>query len=263
MRRPAASSRAIHGAASSRRADRIEHRQHRAGRAAVPWTLERPDGGDHRGHRVGVRRRHHARGEGRCVHAVVRCRHQIGIERAGALHAGARGAGHAQIVCGMAEARIGREHCHAFAPAPPRGGKHRDRGGELDFQLSGRDVIGAQVSQRRAQCVHRVGRIERIAQRRQAREGAHPRAAERRAQRGVRVVVGQRAVPQQPAHRLEVVMQRQFFHVVAADHQAAALAVDVAQLGVGDHHAFQSVRIHRQLLVAWLHHDWQIKVDQC
>ena len=62
--------------------------------------------------------------------------------------------------------------------------------------------------------------------------------------------VGQLARPEQRARRLEVGALRQLLHVVAADHEPAALAVHVREPRLRDHYALESVRRrrHRPLL---------------
>src|SRR6185503_20755070 len=60
-----------------------EHVEHRPRRPAMEWTLHRTDCPRHGAHHIGARTRDHARGERRCIHAMVDHGDPVRVERAG------------------------------------------------------------------------------------------------------------------------------------------------------------------------------------
>jgi hypothetical protein len=112
MRRPAASSPSSHAIGARGLADRVEHVEHRSRGAAVQRALERADAADDGGDQIGSGRCDHARGERRCVHAVVDHGDEVRLERARREDVGGAGR-HPQVIGGVAERRLGRDRRRA------------------------------------------------------------------------------------------------------------------------------------------------------
>ena len=81
IRSPRSSRSLTYPSGSPARGDRVEHRQHAGGRAAVQRAGERADRRRHRRRAVRAGRRGDPRGERRCVQAVLGGRDPVGVER--------------------------------------------------------------------------------------------------------------------------------------------------------------------------------------
>ncbi len=113
-------------------ADRVEHVEHRSGRAAVQRALQGADGRRDSRDQVGAGRGHHPCSECRGVHPVVDDGGQVGFESAGSLLV-AGDAEHAQEVGAVGGTRVGRDEPAAsvvHAPGTADDAYHRgDLGG--------------------------------------------------------------------------------------------------------------------------------------
>ena len=126
-------------------------------------------GGDG-GEQIGLRRGHHARREGRGVHAVVAHGDEIGVERRHLARVGLAAEHHRQRVGGMARGGIGCDRVVALGALHQRAGDHRKRADDGGLVRQAR--FGAQPRDRRAKTVDDRQAARDAEQIRQPGEGA-------------------------------------------------------------------------------------------
>ena len=195
----------------------------------------------HRREQIGLRRGHDARREGRCIHAVIAHRDEIGVERRHLARVGLAVEHHRQRVGGMADGRIGRDGIAALRALHQRARDHRKCADDGGLMLQ--SGFGAQSGD---------GGAETVDDRQAARNAQQAPAAGQRRARGPRP--GRRAprprvdrlagpaAPQPGGDALEAGLAREVADPLAGDDQFAALAIDMAQHGFGGGNAVQPDR---------------------
>ena len=141
----------------------------------------------------------------------------------------------------MRERRLWRHRRLTRSAARPCRRKDWESAGqtERDFTV----IAGRRhVSRRSPQCLHAVGRTQRIAQRWKERERVLACVRQRRAQCLALGARRQRAVPHEAAHIFERRPLDQLFDRVAANQQSTAFPVDVTQRRLGNDDAIQTTR---------------------
>ena len=219
------------------RADRIQHFQHRLRRAAMQRTGQRAIAGGDGSEQIGLRRGHHARGEGRGVHAVVAGGDEIGVQRGDLARLRRRAVQHAKRIGGMAHVRIRRDRIEPLGAPDQRARDHRKRADDGGLVLQ--PVLGAKARDRRTKPVDDAHAVRRRQQVRQPREGALARRAQARPDIGFAEGGLAGAVPEPGGDALEARLGGQAADMLAGDDQLAALAVDMAQHGFGRGNAVQ------------------------
>jgi hypothetical protein len=224
-------------------ADREDHVEGRAGRAAVQRPLQRAEGAHQGREHVGLRGDDHARGEGGGVQAVVGDGDQVGLQGAGRRGRGPLAAEHPEVVGGVAEGAVGCERLLALQQAPVGGDDRRGGGHGALGLLQGRG--GGRPGEAQAGRGHLQGVHGRVALGRggaqQGERGRRQGAAggEGGVERAQLGAVGQAGVPEQEDQLLEAGVGGQLLQREAGDGQLAAEAVDVAQARLGRHHSLQ------------------------
>jgi hypothetical protein len=198
----------------------------------VQGTLERADRSDDRRDAVGPGRCDHARGEGRRVHPAIADGDEIGVEACGSAFVGSA-EDHAQRVGGLTELLVGFDRGQSLAPPCPC--RREDGDGPREVAVVER-VRRPKVRHGRAQRIHSIVRLERVAHRPEPAPRAGTTASQRASD------VGLVAIPEEPAHGFERDAPRQRLDVVPGEDESPALSVDVAQARVGDDDAFEAAR---------------------
>ena len=261
MRRPAASSAESQAPALSRAADRVEHVEHRAGRAAVERALERAQRRDHRRDGIGARGRHDARGEGGRVHAVLGHRDEVRVEAAREGRRRRRARQHAQQVFGVAEVRDRARRARGRAGRRRQAAsEHRDRADQPAARAFERLRGGAQGREARAQRVHGVVGVERGAEPRELGEGLGAPAPSAAPDLLARAPASGSAPSQSRPHTSSKRVRGERLDRMPAHHQPPALAVHPRERRLGHHHALEPgpeglVRVHGVFLLARLNVD--------
>ncbi|MHC2159303.1 hypothetical protein ACVL5V_001724 [Bradyrhizobium ottawaense] len=144
---------------------------------------------------------------------------------------------HAQRIGGMADIGIGCDRVESFCAPDQRACDHRKRADDRRLVLE--PVLGAKSCDRRAKPVDDAHAARCRQQVRQASEGALARKAEARPHIGFGEGGLAGAVPEPGGDALEARLARQSTDMLAGDDQFAALAVDMAQHGLGRGNAVQ------------------------
>ena len=240
-RSPRASALSTHGLMRSRvpMASSISSTGSGAPPCSGPVSAQYPRGD--RREQVGLGRGHDARGERRCVHAVVAHGDEIGVEGRDLARVGLAAEQHRQRIGGMAERsdRARRDRClWRAAPARRRSPESADDG-----------RLMRQVRFRRAIRRWRPGSRRRSTGRAycRSRSGSRAKARSRAAPKAARTSASLIGWPVPPLHSRAVtpskpVLRSEVADALAGDDQFAALAIDMAQHGFGGGNAVEADR---------------------